>query len=110
MSLVIGTILSFIFLEPPWRYLALIPLMVWEVFEIWLYLRWRGVRSITGVEAIAGTLGRITRTCRPEGQVHLNGQLWTARCEDGADAGDEVEVIGVDGLTLIVRKHHPAAR
>ena len=104
MSLVIGTVLSFIFLEPPWRYLVLIPLALWEAFEIWLFLRWRGVRSITGVEAIAGTYGRVTRTCAPDGQVHLNGQLWTAHCEEGAEVGEEIVVTAVEGLTLIVKR------
>ena len=38
----------------------------------------------------------------PEGQVRVAGELWQARCEAGAGAGDEVVVREVDGLTLVV--------
>ena len=37
------------------------------------------------------------------GQVFVNGELWRARCEDGADPGTRVKVLAVDGLTLDVR-------
>lgn len=103
MSLIIGTILSFVFLDPPWRYLALIPLAVWEVFEIYLWFKWRKVRSITGIETIVGTTGRVVTDCNPEGQVRLRGQLWRAHCEEGAEAGDEVVVESIDGLRLHVK-------
>jgi membrane protein implicated in regulation of membrane protease activity len=44
-------------------------------------------------------------SCRPEGQVRVHGELWRARCEEGADAGDEVVVERLeDGLTLIVTR------
>jgi membrane protein implicated in regulation of membrane protease activity len=102
MSLVIGTILSFMFLDPPWRYLAIIPLALWEVFEIYIWLKWRRVRSITGVEAYVGTVGRATTDCDPDGQVRVKGQLWRAHCDEHVEAGDEIVVRGVDGLRLEV--------
>ncbi len=102
MSLVVGGILAFLFLESPWRYLALIPLAAWEFFEIMIFLRWRGVRSITGREAIAGSTGRATRECAPEGQVRVNGQLWSARASVPIRSGESVVVTGTDGITLIV--------
>ena len=40
--------------------------------------------------------------CRPTGQVRMNGELWEATCEAGADVGDETVVRAIDGLTLIV--------
>jgi membrane-bound ClpP family serine protease len=103
VSLIIGTILSFIFLDPPWRYLALIPLALWEVFEIYLWLRWRKVRSITGAETYIGAVGRAVTDCNPDGQVRVRGQLWRAYCPEGVEEGDEVVVQSVDGLRFEVR-------
>ena len=42
--------------------------------------------------------------CRPEGQVRLHGEIWTARCEEGAAPDDKVVVERVDGLTVTVRR------
>jgi membrane protein implicated in regulation of membrane protease activity len=102
MGLVIGTLLSFMFLDPPWRYLAIIPLALWEIFEIYLWVKWRKVRSITGIEAYVGATGRAISDCKPDGQVRVKGQIWRAHCVDGVEAGDDVVVQAVDGLRLTV--------
>ena len=112
MGLVIGTILSFMFLDPPWRYLVIIPLAAWEAFEVMLWLKWRRVKSITGVEAFVGATGRAITDCRPEGQVRVRGAVWRARCPQGVDAGDHIVVESLDGLVLTVAPRpiaaHPA--
>jgi membrane protein implicated in regulation of membrane protease activity len=41
---------------------------------------------------------------RSNGQVRLGGEVWGARCELGAEPGDEVVVRVQDGLTLIVEQ------
>ena len=38
----------------------------------------------------------------PVGTVRVNGELWAARCAEGAASGETVRVNGVDGLTLVV--------
>jgi membrane protein implicated in regulation of membrane protease activity len=48
-------------------------------------------------------VGEVREACRPVGQVFVNGELWRARCEDGADPGTRVKVVAVDGLMLDVR-------
>jgi membrane protein implicated in regulation of membrane protease activity len=102
MGLVIGTLLSFMFLDPPWRYLAIIPLALWEIFEIYLWLKWRRVGSITGREAYVGATGRAITDCNPDGQVQVKGQIWHAHCAPGVEAGNDVIVEAVDGLRLTV--------
>ena len=55
-----------------------------------------------GVERLAGERGRV----RGDGYVAVNGELWRARTQDGAELrpGDEVEVERVEhGLLLTVR-------
>ena len=104
MGLVIGTLLSFMYLDPPWRYLAIIPLALWEIFEIYLWLKWRRVRSITGREAYVGATGRAITDCNPDGQVQVKGQIWRAYCAPGVEAGEDVIVEAVDGLRLTVAR------
>ena len=45
----------------------------------------------------------VVRECRPDGQIKVQGELWKAHCAIGVDAGAEVEVTGMEGLTLFVR-------
>jgi len=43
------------------------------------------------------------------GQVFLRGEIWKAMCEEPVKPGGQVEVTGVSGLTLKVRKLPPEA-
>ena len=49
-----------------------------------------------------GAPAEVVESCRPIGTVHINGELWQARCDAGADAGETVHVEAVDGLMLVV--------
>ncbi len=71
----------------------------------WVWLSRRG-RIRMGPETLVGATAEVVAPCRPVGQVRLQGELWRARCEEGADAGDTVLVRSLDGLTLLVE---PAA-
>jgi membrane-bound ClpP family serine protease len=55
-----------------------------------------------GVHKLVGERGRV----RQGDFVFVNGELWRARPVDGAPLrpGEDVEVAGVDGLTLEVRR------
>ena len=71
-----------------------------------LFWNWRvrGQRVKTGVATMIGQTGTVLSPCRPNGQVQLRGEIWEARCDTGADRGDTVAVLAVDGLTLIVER------
>jgi membrane-bound serine protease (ClpP class) len=99
---VIGTLLSFAFLDAPWRYIVLLPLALLEIADVVMWLRWRKARSITGAEGLTGAHGVALTDCRPDGQVRLRGQVWKAYCAEGAGRGDEVVVRGLEGLCLQV--------
>jgi membrane-bound serine protease (ClpP class) len=58
----------------------------------------------TGAEALVGAEGVAVSDCRPDGQVRLRGELWSARCAEGVDAGERIVVDSVNGLTLEVRR------
>lgn len=103
MLLLLAILVAFLLVPMPWSVVVLALGVVGEVGEIvWgrrLARRWR---PRTGAEAMVGQTAVAASTCRPYGQVRIHGEIWAARCEDGADAGDEVRVDSVDGLTLIV--------
>ena len=50
-------------------------------------------RRAVGAETLIGRDALVTTACRPSGQVRLDGELWEARCEAGADAGETVTVV-----------------
>lgn len=65
----------------------------------------------TGAEELVGALAEARSAIDPEGQVWLEGTLWSARLAggDAARQGDRVRVEAVDGLTLVVRREAVAA-
>ena len=70
-----------------------------SLFWIWFSKR---KRAAVGAEALVGRTARVVRPCRPEGYVRLDGELWQARCADGADRGEDVRITALEGLTLVV--------
>jgi membrane-bound serine protease (ClpP class) len=62
-----------------------------------------------GVESLTGRVGVARSDLAPTGLVQLGGEQWSAELVPGAEnvARDErVEVVGVRGLRLLVRKSH----
>jgi membrane-bound ClpP family serine protease len=51
-----------------------------------------------------GEPAEVMEACRPNGTVQLRGELWEARCEEGAETGETVRVESVEGLTLVVAR------
>jgi membrane-bound ClpP family serine protease len=69
----------------------------------------RALRAASGREALSGHLGVVRSWSDGGGQVFVDGALWRARRswvdeEDELDAGDQVVVEQVSGLTLAVRR------
>ena len=96
-------------LPHPWNlvaFLVVIPLWVLEL------LGWNRTvkhhRRVVGAETLINRTAVVITSCRPSGQVRLDGEIWGARCEAEAMAGESVRVIGRDRLTLIVEPTKPA--
>ncbi|MDX6399274.1 MAG: hypothetical protein QOJ43_2682 [Gaiellaceae bacterium] len=103
MLLVVALLLTVFVLDEPWSWGVVVVGGVLEAVESWLYIRWsQRRRPQVGVEALIGKRAVVAAECRPHGQVRVAGELWQARCETGAAAGDEVVVRAVDGLSLVV--------
>ena len=48
-----------------------------------------------GMEALMGREVEVRKACRPVGEVRVRGEIWKARCDQGADAGDPVRIVGL---------------
>ena len=108
MLIILGFLLLFL-LPTPWNvvgFLVVIPLWILELLGWNRTMRHRkkavGAETLIGREAVAMT------ACRPRGQVRIDGEIWEARCDAGADAGDAVRIVDRESLTLIVEPAGPA--
>ena len=102
--ILVGAILLALFVLPsPWGLVAVLGALVVEVGEtaFWIWLSKRR-RPQVGAEALIGARAEVVSPCRPLGTVRVAGELWRARCEQGADRGEAVRVRSMDGLTLDV--------
>ena len=102
MTTVIGGILAILFVDPPWRWLIIGALLLTDVVEIAIWLKWRNKKSITGIDSMVGAEGRAMTPLDPDGQVKVRGQVWSAHASERVEVGDDVTVTAVDGLKLEV--------
>jgi membrane protein implicated in regulation of membrane protease activity len=101
--LLLGAILLAIFVLPsPWGLVAVVLGGLIDIGESIVLLRWsRRRRSVSGAEALIGQNAVVSTPT----QVRVAGELWEARSdEDNLLPGEEVEVTGIDGLTLRVSR------
>jgi membrane-bound serine protease (ClpP class) len=101
--LVAAIVLAAYVIPLPWSIAVVALGLALEVGEavFWWRLSHRG-RPKVGVETLVGARATVVEPCRPRGQVRVAGELWQAVCRDGADEGDVVRVVAVDGLVLTV--------
>jgi membrane-bound serine protease (ClpP class) len=60
---------------------------------------------VTGSQAMVGRVGVAVSDLAPAGSARIDGEVWSAVAEDGSvRAGEAVQVVGVDGLILTVRR------
>jgi membrane-bound serine protease (ClpP class) len=61
----------------------------------------------TGQESLVGRTGIVRSAVSPVGSVQVAGELWTAELAEGGEAipaGERVEVLGIKGIRLYVRR------
>jgi membrane protein implicated in regulation of membrane protease activity len=102
----VGAVLLAIFVLPsPWGLIAIAVAGIWEIAQTLYAIRWsQRRRARVGAEALVGVGARVVTRCSPSGRVAVGGEIWNARCEQGADVGDSVRVRGVQGITLLVER------
>jgi membrane-bound serine protease (ClpP class) len=98
-------LLLLLLLPSPWNLVGFAAGFVLFVGEVLFWnRRVRGKRIQAGAETLIGEQAVVISECRPSGQVRLEGEIWDARCEAGADAGDTVVVTARDELVLVVER------
>lgn len=103
MLFLIAVLLAIFVLPAPWGLVAVVVALVLDLTEVGVGLWWNRRRNArVGLETLVGMRGVAVAGLWPEGQVKVAGELWRARCEGGCDAGTEVVVRAVEGLTLTV--------
>lgn len=73
-------------------------------FLVRLAWRARKNKSLTGPEALVGSIAMAQQPLDPRGQVLVHGELWFAECPERVSAGELVRVRDVRGLTLLVER------
>jgi membrane-bound serine protease (ClpP class) len=103
MALIAAIFLAVFVLPHPWGVAAVAAGLAIEIGEsaLWIWLSKRR-RAQVGAEALLGAVAEVVSECRPEGNVRVAGELWRARCERGANAGERVTIRALEGLTLVV--------
>jgi len=94
---------------PLW--VLIIVMAAWGVYTITTYrMGSRALRKkpVHGLMAMLGSEGKVVSPLVPGGMVRIKGELWMAKSAgERMDAGEQVTVVGQDGLKLIVRKRSP---
>ena len=66
-------------------------------------------KPVTGLPTMVGSRGKVVSPLAPKGVVRIKNELWEATSAGRKiKAGEEVTVMGQDGLRLVVRKGSPS--
>jgi membrane-bound serine protease (ClpP class) len=80
----------------------------WAAFAVTLFIittRILKKQVVVGLPTMVGSKGKVASSLAPEGLVRIKGELWGATSDEGnVDKGEEIEVVGEDGLKLLVRR------
>jgi membrane protein implicated in regulation of membrane protease activity len=99
----IAILLAVFVLPSPWGLVAVVVAAALDIAETAFFIWWsKRRRASVGVNTLVGKRGVAVSDLWPDGQVKVSGEIWRARCEGGCDAGTEVVVRSVEGLTLAV--------
>jgi len=104
---------SFLLIESPAPYLkvsmtVILPTVaLTALFFFWMIgmaIKVHRRKHASGPEALIGETGRAETDLDPEGDVFVHSEIWKARSSERIEKGMEIEVSGLEGLTLIVRR------
>jgi membrane-bound serine protease (ClpP class) len=110
LATVLGALMLFDSPEPALRvslrYVLPITIAATILFLVAMALALRTMKRkpSTGREGILGMEGEARTHLAPHGTVEVRGELWSAIAPEPLEKGARVEVVGVEGLVLKVRK------
>lgn len=83
---------------------AVIATAAFFVFAVGLGIRAQMKKATTGKQGLVGEKGVAINALNPQGQVSVHGEIWKAVSSETLKKGEAVEVVGVEGLLLRVKK------
>jgi membrane-bound serine protease (ClpP class) len=83
---------------------AALVMAAWSLTLVSLVVKARTRASVTGTSGMLGRECIADTALTPEGFVRVMGERWRAVADSPVAAGERVRVVGVDGLTLRVRR------
>jgi len=110
ISLILG---SLMLIESPAQYLRISLLVIlpfvlvsagFFLFALTMVIKAQRRRPITGKEGLIGQRGKALTDLVPKGKVEVLGEIWEAYSDEAIRAGEVVEVIGVEGLKVKVKR------
>ncbi len=110
ISLTIGSIMLFEDVAVSLKLMMPTILLVGGFFVVVASLAFRAyrVKPISGTDGLVGEVGLVQEAIDPEedpeGLIFVHGEYWRARAGERLEPGDRVEVEGMDGLILRVKK------
>ncbi len=78
--------------------------VLFVLFAVGMGLRAQSKKVTTGSEGLIGEVGEALSDINLKGQVFVCGEYWQAKSSSEITKGEEVKVIGIDGLMLKVEK------
>jgi membrane-bound serine protease (ClpP class) len=106
ISLTLGSIMLFEDVRVSLNLMAPTILLVGGFFVVVAALAFRAYHSRPkgGTDGLLGEVGIVREPLDPEGLVFVHGEYWRAKAREKFEPGEKVEVEGVDGLVLKVKK------
>jgi membrane-bound serine protease (ClpP class) len=106
--LLIAALVLLLLLPEPWNVVGAAVCVILFLPELAFWNRKvKHRRAATGVQTLVGRTATVAATCRPRGQVRIDGELWEAVCAAGADPGAGVRILSVDRLVVTVEPIAP---
>jgi membrane-bound ClpP family serine protease len=67
-------------------------------------------KQATGTEAMYGLNGEVVKALTPVGVIRVGSEYWKAKSiAENISIGEEVEILGVDGLRLTVKRKNKSS-
>ena len=106
VSLILGSLMLFENMRVSLKLMMPTIVLVGGFFVVVAGVAFRALRSkpTGGSEGIVGELGEVREAIDPEGLVFVHGEYWRAFSEEPIEPGEKVEVTGINGLLLNVKK------
>lgn len=106
ISLTIGSIMLFEDVMVSLKLMLPTIALVGGFFIIVASLAFRAFRAKpkSGTDGLLGEVGLVKERIDPEGLIFVHGEYWQAKAREKLEPGERVEVEGVDGLILRVKK------